>query len=125
MDLNDYQNSALYTAISQDIEYDVSHFGFGLVAEAGELAGIFQKYFRGDKRYRMPMESKDILDVDWEGFTDEAIDKVKLELGDVLWHVAVLAETFGFTLEDIAEANIKKLHKRMEEGTIKGDGDYR
>ena len=52
-------------------------------------------------------------------------DKVKLELGDVLWHVAVLAETFGFTLEEIAEANIKKRHKRMEEGTIKGDGDYR
>ena len=71
------------------------------------------------------MESKDTLDVDWEGFTDEAIDKVKLELGDVLWHVAVLAETFGFSLEEIAEANIKKLHKRMEEGTIKGDGDYR
>lgn len=125
MQLNEYQQLALRSAVTQDIETNVSHFGFGLVAEAGEVATIFQKYFRGDKKYCSP-DFWDDPDVgDYACFTLEALEMVEKELGDVLWHLAALADTFGLTLENVAKTNIKKLEKRQIEGTIKGDGDNR
>ena len=52
-------------------------------------------------------------------------DEIKKELGDVLWYVSQMAETFGLGLEDIAQANVDKLRSRMERDKIKGDGDNR
>lgn len=128
MKLNEYQEQAMNSAILQDIETNVSHFGFGLCAEAGEVATIFQKYFRGDPRYNDPNVWHDMdsaLWKDWDSFTAESRDMLKKELGDVLWHIAALADSFGLTLEDVARVNLEKLAKRRTEGTIKGDGDNR
>ena len=73
---------------------------------AGEVAGKVKKWVRGDTEY-----------VD--------TDEIKKELGDVLWYVSQMAETFGLGLEDIAQANVDKLRSRMERDKIKGDGDNR
>jgi NTP pyrophosphatase (non-canonical NTP hydrolase) len=50
---------------------------------------------------------------------------LKKELGDVLWHIAAIADDHGFDLADIAEHNIEKLAGRMARNTIKGSGDER
>lgn len=139
MNLNEYQDRALATAITEDVETDFCHFGFGLMAEAGEVANIFQKYFRKDTRYNRWVEwadnniyadwtdedTKNTTEPDWGMLTPEALTMVEKELGDVLWHVAALAHTFGLSLDSVANTNLKKLENRTKNGTIKGDGDDR
>lgn len=44
------------------------------------------------------------------------------ELGDVLWYVSALALDYGFTLEEVATANVEKLKARYPEGFVKGGG---
>ena len=59
-------------------------------------------------------------------FEDEGFRQgLNKELGDVLWHVAVIASELGFSLEEIADANLSKLASRMERGVIQGSGDDR
>ncbi len=43
-------------------------------------------------------------------------DKVKKELGDVLWYVAVMADALDMPLGDVAQHNIDKLAQRYPEG---------
>lgn len=80
----------------------------GLVAEAGELAGHYAKMIRGDS---VPM--------------DTVKENIKKELGDVLWFVAGVADLYGFTLDEIAVANLTKLADRKARGVIQGSGDNR
>jgi NTP pyrophosphatase (non-canonical NTP hydrolase) len=81
----------------------------GLVNEAGEFAGKIKKVFR-DKNGE---------------FTPEVKEALKGELGDVLWYLTQICTNLGFTLEEIAEANLDKLFSRLERGTIQGEGDNR
>ncbi len=39
-----------------------------------------------------------------------------VELGDVLWDLALIGSIFGWTLEEMVEANVAKLRKRSPEG---------
>ena len=43
-------------------------------------------------------------------------NKICEELGDILWYVAEMATTLGFSLEHIAIENIRKLQDRYPEG---------
>jgi len=115
LDFDEYQHQATQTLTNGSI----SHLGFGLAAEAGEVASLLQKYFRNDPLYRHP----DLFDGD--GFTPEFREKMYKELGDVLWYTACLADYFGFPMSSVANHNIQKLQKRQEEGKIQGDGDNR
>lgn len=115
MNLNEYQDLARKTAKAQNPQ----HMAFGLLSEAGEVAGILQRYHRGDKDYRAP-----------DGFgggqlSHYGIAMMTRELGDVLWYLSQLADVLDLRLEDIAQVNIEKLHKRKEAGTIEGSGDDR
>jgi len=82
----------------------------GLTSEAGECAGKVSKHLRGDERYA----------------TDEQLrDALVLELGDVLWYVAMISDCLGVDLSIVANTNIEKLKARHERDVIKGDGDDR
>lgn len=109
MKLDDYQKQALRTANPKTAKNELYHLTLGLASEAGEVAAKFQKNIRD--------QGGDIAKLD--------LDDVKKELGDVLWHVAVLADFFDMSLADVAETNIKKLASRLQRGKIGGSGDNR
>lgn len=150
-----YQIAAWAFARSSIREGDAAldHAAFGLVAEVGEVAGLFQKSLR------------DSVPVD--------VDRLVLELGDVLWYAAAcatlqrdelfvarreqpwvraddvapgalgavlayaqhpsqvvawvrdLAVAHGRTLDEVQTRNLDKLGRRAATGTIGGSGEDR
>lgn len=64
-------------------------------------------------------ESGEVLDMvkKWV-FHEKGLDKdhLKKELGDVMWYVAMLCESFGFDLDEILQMNVDKLKARYPEG---------
>ena len=109
MHLDDYQQAALRTAAPKDKHNEVFHLLLGLVGEAGEIAEKAKKIVR-DRG---------------SDFSQWDPDDLKKELGDTLWYVAVIADYFDVSLEDIAQLNIAKLADRQERGMLSGSGDNR
>jgi NTP pyrophosphatase (non-canonical NTP hydrolase) len=109
MNLNDYQTRALRTARPKQSKNELFHLLLGLSGEAGEIAEKAKKIIRDH-------------DSDFSHFDTADLTK---ELGDVLWHVAVLADYFDIELETVGDTNIKKLASRLERGVIGGSGDER
>lgn len=110
MELNEYQKKALETAVYSD-KYRIIYPALGLGDEVGEVLGKVKKWLRGD---------------DGEGImSDERKEALKLEIGDVLWYLAVLSRDLDISLDDVAKTNIEKLRSRKERDLIKGNGDYR
>ena len=70
------------------------HAIFGMTSEVGEIAGMHQKIHQGH-----PLD-------------DTAL---RLEIGDVLWFLAEICDVYGFSLEDVAIANIQKLRMRYKD----------
>jgi NTP pyrophosphatase (non-canonical NTP hydrolase) len=109
VNLNDYQRAALRTAAPRDKHNEVFHLLLGLVGETGEIAEKAKKIVRdrgGD-------------------FSQWDTEDIKKELGDTLWYLAVLADHFDLTLEDVATGNIAKLADRQSRGMLGGSGDDR
>lgn len=74
----------------------VVNASFGLSGETGELNDMIKKYiFHGHQ-------------LDFE--------KVKKEIGDIMWYVAMMCESFHFDMSEIAQMNIDKLKARYPEG---------
>ena len=103
---NEYQKLAMRTcnfdldsewSLQRDSEKcDAVHHGvFGLCAEAGEVAGIYQKAYQGH-----PCE----------------VDHLIKELGDCLWMIAEICSAYGIEFNDVMETNIEKLKKRYPDG---------
>ena len=109
MNLNDYQTAALRTAAPRDKKNEFFHLILGLVGESGEIAEKVKKIVRD--------QDSDLSKLDK--------DDLKKELGDVLWHIAVIADYFDIPLEDIGATNIAKLAYRLQRGVISGSGDNR
>lgn len=65
----------------------------GLAGEVGEVFEIVKKVIR-DKGGNASIQD---------------VSNIQLELGDVLWHIAAIAEMYGLNLEEVAQANIEKL----------------
>lgn len=96
MNFDEYQKRASSTAFYPRRLSNLEYPTLGLVGEAGEVANIVKKIQR-----------------DLNGnLTDEVREKLKDELGDVLWYVSACADELGLSLKEIAEHNIKKLSKR-------------
>lgn len=106
---NDYQSAALSTAIYPNQGQNIVYPSLGLVGEAGEVAEKVKKVIR-----------------DNEGtLTDPVRQGIALELSDVCWYVAVLAQELDYSLEEIMQMNLAKLASRAQRGTLSGSGDNR
>ena len=92
LSFNEYQKQA-YNLISEEGKKDMITNGvLGLAGECGECCDIVKKY-----KYQGHDLNKEHL---------------KDELGDVLWYLAETASGLGITLEEVAQYNLDKLHKR-------------
>ena len=95
MTLNEYQIAARRTQNTALRLFETrEHALKGLVAEVGEIMSLYQKQLQGHT-------------------FDEG--SLKLEIGDVLWMVSELCDCYGWTLEEVADANIAKLKVRYPE----------
>jgi NTP pyrophosphatase (non-canonical NTP hydrolase) len=76
----------------------------GLSGETGELSEALKKGM-------------------FHGLPDQmSKDKIKKELGDVLYYLTKAADLFGLSLEDVADTNNKKLQARYPNGFVPGGG---
>ena len=101
MKFEDYQSEASQTALYPRRLENLEYPTLGLAGEAGEVANIVKKIQR------------DHCGV----VTDDVRDKLKDELGDVLWYISACADELGLTLSEIAEFNVLKLAKRHNRAT--------
>ena len=109
MEFNEYQERARETAIYPYLGNNLWYPSLGLSGEAGEVADKVKKIYR-DEAGNISATSR---------------ERLKYELGDVLWYVSNLAIELGFSLEDIAVGNLAKLNRRLVEGQLRGSGDNR
>jgi len=106
MTMGEYQVlSARTDKCPGNLEYHI----LALAAEAGEVAGKMSKIIRDRNGEMIPTDNLALLH----------------ELGDVLWHLTQAAKALGFTLDQVAIANIEKLYDREKRGKISGSGDSR
>ena len=107
MKILEYQAFTPTTAIYPK-DYAMAYLSTGIAAEAGEVAGAYAKFFRGD-------------------YTREQLLKIlKKELGDVLWFISQICNEEGLSIEeDVIHTNVNKLTSRSERGVLKGSGDDR
>ncbi|MFA6754993.1 MAG: nucleoside triphosphate pyrophosphohydrolase family protein [Bacilli bacterium] len=96
LSFSEYQKEA-FDLISPEGKKDMVLNGvLGLSGESGECSDIVKKNrFQGHE-----------LDK----------DHLKDELGDVLWYIAETCSGLGITLEECAQFNLDKLHKRYPKG---------
>ena len=81
-----------------DKDREISDWGLGVAGEAGDLAGCIKKtiYHGNDQR-----------------------QGIRENIGDVMWYLAMICNSFGWELEEIIAENIKKLKKRYPKGFTK------
>ena len=108
MHLNEYQKQAKKTFLMDEkSDLGLYYLTMGLTGEAGEVANKVKKVLRND--YTL----------------EEAREKIRDELGDVLWYVAVLSSAIGYSLGTVAQHNLVKLEYQHKNNKIHGDGDDR
>ena len=74
----------------------LNNYIFGLVGEVGEVVDLLKKFF-------------------YHGHEVDS-NRLKSELGDILWYVSAVASLFNINLQEIAQGNIEKLEKRYPNG---------
>ncbi len=111
MDFNEYEEKASETAVFNDrtTEYKLMYLALGVAGEAGEVAEKIKKVMRNDNGI----------------VSDEKRESIKSEVGDVLWYLSQLSRELGFTIEDAAQANMRKITDRKSRDVIRSEGDNR
>lgn len=104
-----YQKESRKTWGPIDVNNTIVYPTLGLVNEAGEVAGKIKKIFR-DKGGVISEEDR---------------EEIKHELGDVLWYLTQICTELKIPLDEVAQANLAKIFRRLKAGTIHGDGDHR
>lgn len=103
-----YQQESAKTAIypkEKGLEYCI----FGLLSEAGEVAGKYKKVLR---------DNGGVL-------TEEKKQDLKKESGDCIWYLAQIFSELGYSFSDVAQENLDKLMDRKNRGVLGGSGDNR
>lgn len=116
MTLNEYQHAAMKTCMPSCDNF--SYMFLNLVGEVGELASKVAKQIRKDKGF--VSSNKLYLNIDNTDYND-----IRKEAGDILWQLSGLCEVMGWSLEDVASENLKKLADRQTRNVIDGNGDNR
>ena len=108
---DEYAAGAATTAIypGRNTATGLAYAVLGLTGEAGELANQAKKVLRDDAGLIDP----------------ERRQRMRSELGDVLWYLAAVARELDIDLETVARTNLQKLERRATDGTLQGDGEYR
>ena len=119
MTATEYEQQAHRTIAGHAAE-NISYLGFGLMAEAGEVADKIAKAVR---RGDIEINNNGITFV--RGNCFQFTDGLVSELGDALWFVAMIARHLGVSLEEVMRRNLDKLADRQNRGVIIGDGDNR
>lgn len=86
-------------------EVGLAVFALGLNGEAGEVAELVKRYYRGE-----PLPDEETF--------------VK-EVGDVLAYLTLICTELGISLETVMLRNLKKLEKRVKDDTMLGRGSDR
>ncbi len=106
MELNEYQRLANQTDQQPEIEsLDAGPRSImvpllGMAGEVGELLGEHKKWLRDGESYRLFPE------------------RVKEELGDILWYLSNVATKHGLTLEEVADFNLDKTGRRWRPAVV-------
>lgn len=113
MNFNEYQRKTRLTdkGVGQrhGLEPPWLYYALGIAGETGELVEKVKKHFR-----------------DYYGcMNDQQKKAIIKEMGDILWYIARLADSWQIKFDDVAKENIEKLLSRKERGTIHGEGDDR
>ena len=95
-DFDTYQRDALTTAALDEGDLQKAILGLGLAGEAGEVADLLKKQIG----HGHPLD----------------LEKLRDELGDTLWYLAMIASVHGLSLASVAQANFEKLAKRYGPG---------
>lgn len=85
------------------------YYALGLGGESGEVQEKIKKLYRDSNG----------------SYNGVFVAELEKELGDVIWYIVGLANSFGIPFNDILETNIKKLQDRKNRGKINGNGDNR
>lgn len=110
MTFDEYQKQALTTAIKNpDPMMDKTIWAMGVAGEAGE---VIEKW----KKIVAYKEGK---------ISDEDRAELGKELGDVVWYIAVLADSLGLSFDELMQQNVAKLKDRQNRDVLKGAGDNR
>lgn len=122
MELNDYQRQAMTTCMPSCNNF--SYMMLNLVGEVGELASKVAKDIRKEN-VNIGQVRNDLVPVmPFDKWVDRD-EEYRNEAGDILWQLAGLCESMGWTLEGIAKMNLEKLASRKQRGVIDGSGDNR
>ncbi len=120
MELNEYQKRAMTTCMPSCENF--AYMMLNLVGEVGEFASKVAKGVRRETETIKDNELYNLSDYE-EAVKADAL--LKAEAGDILWQLSGLCHVMGWTLDDVAAANLAKLRGRQERGTIDGEGDQR
>jgi len=96
MELKEYQVLAMRTKGGLSDAEQIICGGLGIAGEAGEVADLIKKVAFHDH--------------------DLEVDKIKKELGDVMWYIALLCDALSLSMDEITEENIEKLKLRYPDG---------
>ena len=113
MEFTHYQTEAQRHAVYPDKGNNFVFPTLGIGEEAGEITGKVKKLLR-DRGVASP---KDLTPAD--------IETITLEMGDLLWYLAALAQELQVSLDTVAEKNLEKIAERRARGTVHGSGDNR
>jgi NTP pyrophosphatase (non-canonical NTP hydrolase) len=102
MDFNEFQTKSVQRA-GEQVRNEPNHAllcaALGIAGEGGEYADTIKKIVYHDH----PIDEK-------------TVEHMMLELGDVLWYVALAAHGLGVPLETLALMNVAKLEQRYPNG---------
>jgi len=100
MNFNEFQNfvNKTYYFTGETKREELLYLGLATNSEAGELADEIKKMIRDDKG----------------NLTEERKEKIKKEMGDTLFYMAILSSKLGFDFSDAANAEIDKLNEMIK-----------